>query len=87
MLSDEIYIKKGYVEISTYRTKVLKTIGNSVKIPRQIAKDSGIRINHISKVLSELKKEELATCINEEARKGRLYKLTPLGRQILEMIE
>lgn len=87
MISDDIYIKRGYVEVSTYRKRVLKAIGEDVKIPTQIAKDSGIRTNHISKTLSELKKENLATCINEEAKKGRLYKLTPLGIKILKMIK
>lgn len=85
-MNDEMLILKGYVEISTYRTKVLKAIGNNVKIPSQIAKDSGIRINHISKILNELKNKQLIKCINEEAYKGRLYKLTETGKQILEMI-
>ena len=61
-------------------------IGNNVKIPTNIAKDSGIRTNHISKVLSELKSKEIVECINEEARKGRLYRLTDTGKEVLESI-
>lgn len=45
-----------------------------------------IRTNHISKVLSELKNEELVVCINEEARKGRLYKLTDDGVVVLNKL-
>ena len=39
-------------------------------MPTQIAKDAGIRTNHISKVLSELKEAGIAECVNPEARKG-----------------
>ena len=49
-------------------------------------KDSGIRTNHISKVLSELKSKEIVECINEEARKGRLYRLTDTGKDVLDVI-
>ena len=41
----------------------------------------------ISKVLSELKSKEIVECINEEARKGRLYRLTDTGKDVLETIK
>lgn len=83
---DELLKLISYVEISKYREKTLKSIGNNVKIPTNIANDSGIRTNHISKVLSELKSKEIVECINEEARKGRLYRLTDTGKEVLESI-
>lgn len=83
---DELLKLTSYVEISKYREKTLKAIGNNVKIPTNIAKDSDIRTNHISKVLSELKSKEIVECINEEARKGRLYRLTDTGKEVLESI-
>ena len=83
---DELLKLTSYVEISKYREKTLKSIGNNIKIPTKIAKDSGIRTNHISKVLSELKSKEIVECINEEARKGRLYRLTDTGKEVLESI-
>lgn len=83
---DELLKLTSYVEISKYREKTLKSIGNNVKIPTNIAKDSNIRTNHISKVLSELKSKEIVECINEEARKGRLYRLTDTGKKVLESI-
>lgn len=83
---DELLKLTSYVEISKYREKTLKSIGNNVKIPTNIAKDSGIRTNHISNVLSELKSKEIVECINEEARKGRLYRLTDTGKEVLESI-
>ena len=84
VLSDEMLKEMSYVEISKYRTKVMKALEDDVKIPSQIAKDSEIRQNHISKVLSELKAHELVECINPEVRKGRLYRLTDKGNELVK---
>lgn len=77
----------SYVEISKYRKKVMKSLEGDVKIPTAIANDSGIRTNHISKVLAELKAHELVECINPEVRKGRLYRLTDKGEEIIKEID
>ena len=86
-LSDEMLKEMSYVEISKYRAKVMKALEDDVKIPSQIAKDSEIRQNHISKVLSELKAHELVECINPEVRKGRLYRLTDKGNELVKNID
>ena len=83
-MNDETLKKLGFVMGSTYRVKTLNALNNEIKIPTQIAKDTGIRANHISKVLSELKNEELVECINEDAKKGRLYRLTSTGKEIAD---
>ena len=86
-LSDEMLIEISYVQISKYREKVVKALDGETKIPTQIARDSDIRPNHISKVLAELKSHELVECINPEARKGRLYRLTDKGYEIVKNLE
>ena len=85
-LSDEMLAEISYVKISTYRTKAMKALEDEVKIPSVIAKDSGIRTNHISKVLGELKEHELVECINPEVRKGRLYRQTDKGEIVSKNI-
>ena len=85
-LSDEMLTEISYVKISKYRTKAIKSLEENPKIPSVIAKDSGIRTNHISKVLRELKEHELVECINPEVRKGRLYRLTDFGAEVVENI-
>ncbi len=65
----------------------MKSLDGDVKIPTAIAKDSKIRPNHISKVLSELKAHELVECINPEVRKGRLYRLTDKGDVLVKNLE
>ena len=83
-LSDEMLTEMSYVKTSKYRTKVMKSLEGTVKIPTAIAKDSEIRPNHISKVLAELKAHELVECINPEVRKGRLYRLTDKGDELVK---
>lgn len=86
-LSDEMLTEISYVNISKYRAKVMKSLDGEVLIPSQIARNSGIRTNHISKVLAELKAHELVECINPEVRKGRLYRLTDKGDEIVKNLE
>ena len=86
-LSDEMLTEISYVKISQYRTKVMKSLEDEeVLIPTQIARNSDIRPNHISKVLAELKAHELVECINPEVRKGRLYRLTDKGEEVTKNI-
>ena len=86
-LSDEMLKEMSYVKISTYRTKVMKSLDDEVKIPSKIAKDSDILQNHISAVLRQLKEHELVECINPEVRKGRLYRLTDKGDEVIKNLE
>ena len=75
-----------YVKRSQYRSKILKSLADDVKMPSQIAKDTGIVQNHISNSLRQLKEHELVECINPEVRKGRLYRLTENGEEIVDKI-
>ena len=85
-LSDEMLKEVGFVQVSTYRTKVMKSLDGEVKIPSQIAKDTDIMQNHMSATLKQLKEHELVECINPEVRKGRLYRLTDLGEEIVDKL-
>ena len=84
MSNDEIFKLLGYVMTSEYRTSIIKSIGESIKIPSAIAEDIGLRTNHVSNVLKDLKENNLVVCLNEEARKGRLYRNIDLGLEILK---
>ena len=75
-----------YVKRSQYRSKILKSLVDDVKMPSQIARDTGIVQNHISNSLRQLKEHELVECINPEVRKGRLYRLTDEGEEIVDKI-
>lgn len=71
------------IKSSEYRHKVMKAIGAGIATPTEIAKKVNLRLNHVSMVLTELKENELVTCLNEEAKKGRLYQLTELGKHAI----
>lgn len=71
------------IKSSEYRYKVLKAIGNEIVIPTEIAKKIGLRLNHVSMVLTELKENNLVKCLNEETKKGRLYQLTEIGKNAI----
>ena len=82
----ELFKKLGYVKISPYRTNTLKSIGKDVKMPSEIGKEIDIRTSQVSAALSDLKKEQLVICVNEEMRKGRLYKCTENGLEVLKYL-
>lgn len=71
------------IKSSEYRSKVLKAIGNNIITPSEIAKKVGLRLNHVSMVLTELKENNLVKCLNEETKKGRLYQLTDMGKNAI----
>lgn len=75
-----------YVTKSTYRLRVLQAIGGDVKRPFQIAEDSNVLNNHISKTLRQLREHGLVELINPEMARGRLYRLTNDGQQVLNEI-
>ena len=81
---NEITKIASWVIISSYRNRVMIALGGKLKTPSTLARESGVKINHISKTLKELKQKKLVTCINEDAHKGRLYQMTDLGKQVLQ---
>ncbi|WP_459538144.1 winged helix DNA-binding protein [Methanobrevibacter sp.] len=72
-----------YVKKSEKRVNVLKSLDGEVKIPSEIAEDAQILQNHISKTLRQLREHGLIECINPEAKRGRLYRLTDKGKRIM----
>lgn len=86
-MDDDTLKTYAYVTISSYRERVVRALQDENKTPTQIANDSDIRVNHISKVLRELKECGVAECINEENRKNRIYRLTNVGQDIVDKLE
>lgn len=72
----------GKVVASEYRQQVLHALHERPKTPTQIAEEIGKHQSHVSKTLRELVDLDLAKCVNPDAKKGRLYKLTDQGKEI-----
>ena len=77
----------AYINLSSYRMKAVKAMQKGNETPTQIANHSDIRLSHISKVLKELKDCGVAECINEQDRVNRIYRLTPVGREIADNLD
>jgi ArsR family transcriptional regulator, cadmium/lead-responsive transcriptional repressor len=71
---------------SGYRLKIIEAIGKDTVTPSEIANKIGIRLNHVSMFLKELKENKLVKCLNEDTRKGRLYELTQLGENAINKL-
>ena len=71
---------------SVYRLKIIKAIGKDTITPSEIAEKIGIRLNHVSMFLKELKENNLVKCLNEDTRKGRLYELTEVGKNAISKL-
>ncbi len=85
-MDDETLKVYGYINISSYRSRAVKALEDGEKTPSTIAKDSGIKINHISNVLRQLKECQVAECINEDAHKNRIYRLTEVGEEVAKHV-
>ena len=88
MMNDEDFIRTiSYIKRSRNRTEIVLSLGESFKMPSEISRSMDLKISQISGILSDLKKEGIVLCINEEEKVGRLYKLTEKGNEAYEIIK
>lgn len=87
-MNEDALIKSiSYIKRSRNRTQIVLILGTNFKMPSEIARDMDLRISQISAILSDLKKEDLVECINEEEKVGRLYRLTEKGKNVYNIIK
>ena len=87
--TDLTYIQ-NYYEInvgSDYRYEILLSLKEKIKTPKLISRDTNIQINHVSNILKELGEKGLIKCETPELRKGRIYKITDKGSEIVEKLK
>jgi len=77
----------GYIMASKYRTIVIEKLSNKNYMPSTLAKETNIQLSHISRALKELTEKNLTKCLNEKAKKGKIYTLTEFGKKISNIIE
>ena len=86
-LQTNIWKLVGFIKVSKARYNCIKSIGENYKMPSEIAKETDMRITQISNALHDLKSKEIVICLNEDTLKGRLYKNTDLGLEILKILD
>lgn len=78
----------GWVISSEYRMQVMNLLAEGPNVPSKMAEETGINLSHISRTLTDLKEKDLVELMVEEDRKkGRLYKLTDKGESTWESAE
>ena len=63
------------------------SLGNYSKFPSTIARKTHFSQNQVSSILKGLIEKEIAEVINPEVRKGRTYRLTEYGLDILDKLQ
>lgn len=72
----------GRVKSSRHRTKIIELLSKSPKTPKELAEQTGLNISNLSNYLSSLEGMGLIICLNDKLRKGRIYALTDVGKEV-----
>ena len=79
------YIKAlAYVKRSRNRQQIIKIIATTRKTPSEIREVMDVDFSLVSRVLADLKENNLVMCWNPDDRTGKLHELTELGLQVYE---
>jgi len=81
-LSDEDLDKYGFVASSQRRASIVKCLNNNPATPKELSKRSDINMSHVSNLLSDLRDEGIAVCVNPDRKRGRVYRLTDQGERV-----
>ncbi len=88
MCSDEKILEKvAFVLASQHRTNIMLFLKDDMHTPKQIGEAINVRTNHISNLLSQLRKKNLVYCATPNIRKGKLYTLTDDGKIVLDYLK
>lgn len=84
---DSVYVVVSFIERAPRRRKVLSLLcGDDVYTPSELADETEMIRQNVSRVLGELKEKELVNCLNPNATKYRYYEATDKGKEINELI-
>lgn len=76
----------GMIIGSTYRSKVTLALAAGPKSPKEISNSTSVHKNHVSSTLKDLENLRVVVCLTPRLRKGKLFQLTDLGREIVGKI-
>ncbi len=87
ILSIEELLNLSYILSSKRRYKIIIALYNKIYTPSALSEKTNLKIHDLSKILSELRDKGIVECINPNAKKGRLYRLTKTGEKIIELLD
>lgn len=76
--------KYAWLKASEYREKVLLSLAEKPRPPKEISEETGYYLSHVSNTLSDLREHGLAECITPDRRKGRLWAATDRGDELVK---
>jgi len=79
------WLKYSFVIRGKNRKAVLLSLSNP-KTPTQIAEKLKLNLSKVSRALKELENEGLIECLTPDEKVGRIYRRTPAGEKVAEMI-
>jgi DNA-binding MarR family transcriptional regulator len=78
---------KRIMILSKNKRIVLVALQKEPKLMQELVKETGIRIQNLSRTLQELCKMDVVLQQNPKARKGKIYTLTQKGGQYLDELK
>ena len=87
-MKKELLVLATFVEIAPNRLKILNALKDAdVLIPTEISDITDIHISSVSKHLRLLREKELVYLLNPNFARGRLYRITDLGNDVLNFLD
>jgi predicted transcriptional regulator len=76
----------SFVKRSSQRKKILEALQEPTT-PSHLARKTGLYLTHVSRTLRELVDKELVECLTPKETMEKYYRITKLGRNVLQKID
>lgn len=81
------WLNYGNIVASSHRKTILVGLKRKPATPKELSGIADLPMSHVSKALKELMSYGLVVCLTPRLRKGRVFGLTPTGKQIAQQID
>ena len=80
-MKEKLWEDYGFVIRGSLRKKVMLHL-NKPLTPRELSKQLNIHLSEASRVMIELRKQNLVECLTPKLKSGRVYQITKKGEKI-----
>lgn len=78
----------SFVASSSYRERVIHALAEKPKFPSDLARETRLRLVHVSRALREMDRRGLVECLSPTAKaRGRIYGVTGAGAELLTYLD
>jgi predicted transcriptional regulator len=77
----------GYVIASEYRRRIILSLFDRPKSPKEISEETKLYLSHVSLTIYDLVKKGLVECLTPNLKKGKIFSLTTTGKEIAELLK